>query len=59
VMVIVLRRSPMEPEAVIIIVCGILLALTLLPGTPKRASEPKDVEIVDCSQPEELRRCLE
>jgi len=48
----------MEPEIITLIVCGILLALTMLAGTPNRPAEPKDVELINCSQPEELRHCL-
>lgn len=49
----------MEPEAITLIVCGILLALTMLAGTPNRPAQPKDVEYPDSGEPEELRRCLQ
>jgi len=52
------RRSPMEPQVVTLIVCGILLVLTMLAGTPNRRVEPKDVELIDFSEPEELRHSL-
>ena len=49
----------MEPESLIVIVCGILLALTMLPRSPKRPAEPRDIEFTDGSEAEEVQQRLD